>query len=127
MGPQKLVLYLSAPARQLANELEHRFETEAIAGSLPVLAECPSSDCVGVGLLGYGVVSCTCCGRQWSAEHNEKIEDALNQILERLVDGIKRCPKCRVAIEKNGGCNHMTCKSCKHEFFWDTLAPYRLH
>ena len=29
-----------------------------------------------------------------------------------------KCPKCDVPIFKNGGCAHMTCKSCKFEFCW---------
>lgn len=37
-----------------------------------------------------------------------------------LVANTKACPKCQTSIEKDGGCNHMTCKntSCKHEFCW---------
>ena len=28
------------------------------------------------------------------------------------------CPACKVCIEKNGGCSHMTCNRCKHEWCW---------
>ena len=38
----------------------------------------------------------------------------------------KQCPKCHWNIEKNGGCNHMTCKKCKHEFCWDCSVDYRI-
>lgn len=37
----------------------------------------------------------------------------------------KACPQCKVAIEKNEGCLHMTCKQCKHEFCWQCLRPYK--
>jgi ariadne-1 len=30
----------------------------------------------------------------------------------------KDCPQCHSAIEKNGGCNHMTCRKCHNEFCW---------
>jgi ariadne-1 len=29
----------------------------------------------------------------------------------------KECVKCQSTIEKNGGCNHMTCKKCKAEVY----------
>eukprot|EP01083_Nonionella_stella_P032433 88790_1 len=37
---------------------------------------------------------------------------------------VQKCPKCRMGIEKEDGCNHMTCTSCKYEFCWICKGPY---
>ncbi|KAG7086448.1 hypothetical protein E1B28_002401 [Marasmius oreades] len=39
----------------------------------------------------------------------------------------KECSQCHSTIEKNGGCNHMTCKKCKHEFCWVCMGPWSEH
>ncbi|KAF8644818.1 hypothetical protein AX16_008275 [Volvariella volvacea WC 439] len=39
----------------------------------------------------------------------------------------KECSNCQSTIEKNGGCNHMTCKKCKHEFCWVCMGPWSEH
>ncbi|KAG0208073.1 hypothetical protein BGX28_000893 [Mortierella sp. GBA30] len=39
----------------------------------------------------------------------------------------KECGKCQSTIEKNGGCNHMTCRKCRHEFCWVCMGPWLEH
>ncbi|KAI8611769.1 hypothetical protein BC830DRAFT_1068454 [Chytriomyces sp. MP71] len=39
----------------------------------------------------------------------------------------KECEKCNSTIEKNGGCNHMTCRKCKYEFCWVCMGPWSDH
>ncbi|KAI9696630.1 MAG: hypothetical protein M1820_008079 [Bogoriella megaspora] len=39
----------------------------------------------------------------------------------------KECPKCNSTIEKNGGCNHMTCRKCKNEFCWICMGVWSEH
>lgn len=39
----------------------------------------------------------------------------------------KKCPNCLKDIEKNGGCNHMTCKMCSHQFCWMCLKDWTNH
>ena len=44
-----------------------------------------------------------------------------------ILASTKKCPKCKVAIEKNQGCNHMTCAKCNHEFCWLCKQPWNTH
>jgi len=59
---------------------------------------------------------------QWSEKCQNDSETA-NWILANT----KRCPKCNTRIEKNSGCNHMTCRSCKHDFCWICMGPWSDH
>jgi hypothetical protein len=63
------------------------------------------------------------CGRPWHGETPCEKDEAEAAIL--LQKDVKECPQCRTAIEKNNGCNHMTCVACKHEFCWTCSQPRR--
>lgn len=39
----------------------------------------------------------------------------------------RACPHCMVVIEKNGGCRHMTCTHCRHQFCWICMRPWETH
>ena len=68
---------------------------------------------------------CFQCAQPWHdpikcillLEWRKKLLEESENILW-LKANTKTCPKCHVNIEKNGGCNHMTCRNCKYEFCW---------
>ena len=39
-------------------------------------------------------------------------------MLSLTLRDIRRCPSCSFIIQKDGGCNHMTCRKCSTEFHW---------
>jgi ariadne-1 len=44
-----------------------------------------------------------------------------------ILANTKRCPKCSTRIEKNQGCNHMTCRECGHDFCWMCMGLWKDH
>ncbi|KAJ6643382.1 E3 ubiquitin-protein ligase ARIH1 [Pseudolycoriella hygida] len=100
---------------------------------------CKSPDCQFVIEIDYGThVTCR-CGSEFCCECYEdahapisckhlkkwKEHDSCNQIY--LSNFTKQCPKCQIDIEKNGGCPHMVCTTCKHSFCWNCLKPWYNH
>ena len=82
---------------------------------------CGSKFCFGCENTAHRPVPCDITIK-W-AEKNASDSENANWILANT----KVCPKCKVAIEKNQGCNHMTCKMCKHEFCWICKADWKNH
>lgn len=58
----------------------------------------------------------------WSEKCRNESETA-NWILANT----KSCPKCNSRIEKNQGCNHMTCQCCRFEFCWICMQDWHDH
>ena len=50
-------------------------------------------------------------------EFDESLKKGDNATRVYYEQHTKSCPECKEAIEKNDGCDHMTCR-CGHEFCW---------
>jgi len=105
---------------------------------------CPARDCQYAVELAYPrprSVRCKCghefCFACQEHRHIPLKCTMLNHWLKKCADdsetsnwisvNTKECPRCHSTIEKNGGCNHMTCNSCKHEFCWVCLGAWQPH
>mmetsp|Transcript_60283 Transcript_60283/g.111805 ORF Transcript_60283/g.111805 Transcript_60283/m.111805 type:complete len:427 (+) Transcript_60283:38-1318(+) len=114
----------STRVMRLTKDLEHRTRLQhntLYPASMQV--ECPLAGCVGMGYLGFDTVMCFMCEHQWLPEESG-VSPGIPDVEEVMGVAVKKCPRCEEYIEKNGGCDHMTCR-CKHEFYWSTLKPYR--
>ena len=64
---------------------------------------------------------CFLCREEWHGE-GTSCEANLDKQLQGWAiankDSVSVCPMCRTRIEKNKGCNHMTCGFCRYEFCW---------
>ncbi|THH26842.1 hypothetical protein EUX98_g7349 [Antrodiella citrinella] len=78
-----------------------------------------------------------CFGCNVDADHRPVVCGVAKMWLQKCQDdsetanwiksNTKECSKCQSTIEKNGGCNHMTCKKCKYEFCWVCMGPWTEH
>jgi len=77
-----------------------------------------------------GMVFCSLCKNTW--HESQTCDEHMSVTQKDSTYGIpfvssedatiKRCPICRVPIERNDGCAQMMCKQCKHVFCWYCLA-----
>ncbi|CAL2034162.1 unnamed protein product [Caenorhabditis brenneri] len=47
--------------------------------------------------------------------------------LSWIILNTKECPRCFIPIQKNGGCNHMTCTGCRYQYCWVCSQNWRTH
>ncbi|XP_030626720.1 putative E3 ubiquitin-protein ligase RNF144A-B [Chanos chanos] len=131
------------PAEAMQRYRRVRFEREVLLD--PCRTWCPSLSCQAVCQLKESDVSvpqlvtcsachlqfCSLCREDWHPDRpckeNLPITTFLpgeNSSIHKSEDdeaSIKRCPKCKVFIERDEGCAQMMCKNCKHAFCWYCL------
>jgi len=82
---------------------------------------CCTSFCLKCGEEPHAPLVCKYLSR-WHEKCRNESETA-NWILTNT----KACNRCSARIEKNQGCNHMTCQQCKHEFCWICMGDWVDH
>jgi len=125
-------------------EKYQRFVTKAFVEDNAHITWCPSSRCgnaITADMLQGTTVKCRCgfcfC---FSCHHEAHVPATCEQVklwLKKCNDdsetghwlgaNTKDCPRCTVLVEKNGGCNHMTCRQCSHEWCWMCNKPWKGH
>ncbi|PWZ00334.1 hypothetical protein BCV70DRAFT_226900 [Testicularia cyperi] len=86
-----------------------------------VKCDCGHSFCFGCGNAAHAPSICPIV-RLWLKKCEDDSETA-----NWISANTKECPKCNSTIEKNGGCNHMTCRKCKYEWCWICSGPWTEH
>lgn len=113
--------------------------------SVPELRFCPGTNCpVIIRSHDLSPKKATCkecqtsfcflCGNNYHAPTNcitikkwlTKCEDD-SETANYISANTKDCPRCNICIEKNGGCNHLSCSNCKHDFCWMCLGDWKAH
>ncbi|KAL4476496.1 hypothetical protein ABPG74_010229 [Tetrahymena malaccensis] len=49
------------------------------------------------------------------------VDSKVIENVKYIMQNTKACPNCKVAVEKNGGCQHMKCQNCQSHFCWACL------
>ena len=110
------------PAPECLYAVSCEIRKKDLTSTVPsVTCVCKHRFCFGCGLDDH--LPCPCAlVRKWIKKCEDDSETA-NWISAHT----KECPKCQSTIEKNGGCNHMTCRKCKHEFCWMCMGLWSEH
>lgn len=110
------------PAPNCDYAIECNVKTWQLTTIIPsVQCACRYRFCFGCGLQDHQPCICVLV-KKWLKKCADDSETA-----NWISANTKECPKCVSTIEKNGGCNHMTCRKCKYEFCWVCMGPWSEH
>ena len=92
-------------------------------GARPIICKCTYVYCFKCGKEDHRPCDCKRAS-DWQSKNKSESENTRWILLYT-----KMCPKCGRPIEKNQGCNHMTCKhkGCGLEFCWLCLEDWKQH
>ncbi|CAF1204647.1 unnamed protein product [Adineta steineri] len=94
-------------------------QLDGSSGNIFTCRRCKQKTCAHHQVKWHSGITCAEYDQTLSSDR----EETKNQ--NWLKDHTKKCPKCNVSIEKNDGCDHMTCCHCKYEFCWICLADFQ--
>ncbi|KAF7732490.1 hypothetical protein EC973_003235 [Apophysomyces ossiformis] len=110
------------PAPDCENAIECHIPHNVFTSVVPtVRCLCGYSFCFGCGSADHQPIVCFLV-KKWLQKCKEDSETA-----HWISVHTKECPSCQASIEKNGGCNHMTCKKCREEFCWVCMGLWSKH
>ncbi|KAI6245508.1 E3 ubiquitin-protein ligase dbl4 [Erysiphe necator] len=110
------------PAPDCVNAIECGIKKKDLDKVVPtVTCLCRYRFCFGCGLADHQPAPCELV-KKWLKKCEDDSETA-----NWISANTKECPRCNSTIEKNGGCNHMTCRKCKHEFCWMCMGLWSEH
>ena len=92
-----------------------------IEGNIAKCDACVTKFCLVCGEEPHAPATCKALVK-WNDKCRNESETA-NWILANT----KSCPNCKIRIEKNQGCNHMSCQTCRHEFCWICMGDWKSH
>jgi len=135
--------YCSAPASTeelyplMDIETRGKYERFKLMKEDPTMRECPTCGqfCPRVEDEEGNTVAdmkCIKCGAEFCYFHSNAhvgrpCHDYEHDITQQDMSAMKDtqvCPTCGIRTEKDGGCNHMTCKKCGQEWCWTCGAEY---
>jgi len=87
-------------------------------------SSCSTEFCWKCNLEWHEGITCERAKRQ--AQKGKKKMTRAERKAERYIKKKARpCPRCKTPIQKNDGCNHMTCQGCRHQFCWICMGEFQ--
>ena len=102
---------------------------------LALCGSCAFSFCCECRLAWHGLAPCANLATRWRNADEQGREELRRKYGKSVVDEVesaewmlkhtKPCPNCSTSVEKNGGCNHITCRHCNFEWCWLCNCKYQ--